>query len=92
MARFTPRDVREILQLLEDGINLMPRRDKLEKMRMRSKIRRQAIWLSGLTNPTPEMVFRGLGERLSDLFSSYPYGFSDRVKKLLEEKTHLRAV
>ena len=86
MAGLSPGDVREILQMLEDGISLMPRAGKMEKMKMRSKIRRQSNWLSGLSSPTPDMLFHKLQERLSDVFSLYPYGFSDRVKKLLEEK------
>jgi len=87
MARLNPRDVGEILQMLEDGINLMPKLDKREKMKMRIKIRKQFNWLSGLSNPTAEILLLKLEERLSDVFSLYPYGFSDTVKKLLEKKS-----
>ena len=86
MAGLSPGDVREILQMLEDGIKLTSRLGKVEKMKMRSKIRRQSNWLSGLSSPTPDMFFHKLQERLSDVFYLYPYGFGDRVKKLLEEK------
>jgi len=86
MAGLSPGDVREILQMLEDGIKPVSRLGKVEKMKMRSKIRRQFNWLSGLSSPTPDMLFHKLQERLSDVFSLYPYGFGDRVKKLLEEK------
>jgi hypothetical protein len=65
MARLNPRDVGEILQMLEDGINLMPKLDKREKMKMRIKIRKQFNWLSGLSNPTAEMLLLRLEERLS---------------------------
>ncbi len=38
------------------------------------------------------MIFHRLGERVSDVFSLYPYGHSDRVKELLERKaTSLRS-
>lgn len=91
MARLNPGDVRDILQALEDGMSLMPKLDRMEKMRMRSKIRKQVTWLSGLNNPTAEMVLRGLQEKLSDALSRYPYGFGDSLKRLVEEKiTRLR--
>jgi len=87
VARLNQGDVREILQALEDGINFMPKLGKREKMKMRIKIRKQFNWLSELSNPTAEMLFYRLEERLSDVFSSYPFGFGDRVKKLLQEKS-----
>ena len=87
MARFDTRDVKEILDMLEDEISLIPKVDKIEKMKMRSKIRKQANWLSAWSNPTAEMIYNRLEERLSDVFSLYPYGFSDKVKKLLKAKS-----
>ena len=87
MARFDTRDVKEILDMLEDEINFIPKLDKIEKMKMRSKIRKQANWLLAWSNPTAEMIFQKLEERLSDVFSLYPYGFSDKVKKLLKVKS-----
>jgi len=87
MARLTPGDVREILQILEDGINLMPKLNKMEKIKIRSKIRKQYNWLLGLSSPTTDMIFHKLEERLSGVFSSYPYGFSDQLKKRLEGKS-----
>ncbi len=87
MSRLNPGDAKEILQMLEDGINLMPRLGKTEKMKMRSKIRKQFIWLLDLKNPTADMVFHQLETKLSDVFSLYPYGFSNKLKKLLEEKS-----
>jgi len=92
MPRLDTRDVKEILDMLEDEINFIPKLDKIEKMKMRSKIRKQANWLLAWSNPTAEMIYRRLEERLSDVFSLYPYGFSDRLKRLLIVKTErLRA-
>lgn len=87
MARFDTRDVKEILDMLEDEINIIPKLGKIEKMKMRSSIRKQANWLSAWSNPTAEMIYHRLEERLSDVFSLYPYGFSDKVKKLLKAKS-----
>ena len=86
MARLTPRDIQEILQALEDGIRFIPNVSKAEKLTMRNKIRKQFIWLSELSSPTAGMVFHELEKRLSDVFSLYPYGVSDKVKELLQEK------
>jgi len=87
MARLDTRDVKGILDMLENEINFIPKLDKIEKMKMRSKIRKQANWLLAWSNPTAEMIYQRLQERLSDVFSLYPYGFSDKVKKLLKVKS-----
>lgn len=86
MPRLGTRDVKEILDMLEDEINFIPKLDKIEKMKMRSNIRKQVNWLLAWSNPTAEMMYRRLEERLSDVFSLYPYGFSEKIKKLLKVK------
>ena len=86
MARLSSGDIQEILQVLEDGLRLIPKLSKSKKVAMRSKIRKQYAWLSGLIEPTAEMVVHDLGERLSDLFPLYPYGFADRLQELLKAK------
>lgn len=87
MPRLNPRDVREILDMLEDEISFMPKLDKTEKMKVRSKIRKQFNWISELSNPTADMIFDRLEARLSDVFSLYPVGFNDKLKRLLKEKS-----
>jgi len=87
MPRLDARDVKEILDMLEDEISFIPKLDKIEKMKMRSKIRKQANWLLAWSNPTAEMIYQRLEERLSDVFSLYSYGFSDKVKKLLKVRS-----
>jgi hypothetical protein len=79
-------DVKEILKMLEDELNLMPKLDKIEKIRMRSKIRKQANWLLGSINPTANRLYNGLEDRLPEVFSRYPYGFSHQLTHFLEEK------
>ncbi len=93
MARLGPDDVKEILQILEDAIHLMPKLDKMDKIRIRSKIRKQYSWLSTLSDPNVDTIYRRLEERLSDVFSLYPFGFADRIKKILAQKlAHFRSV
>lgn len=86
MACLDQRDVREILQTLEEGIRFMPRIATVEKMKMRRRIRKQFNWLLELNDPTAEMIFYKLEERLPDVFPLYHYGFRERLRKLLEEK------
>jgi hypothetical protein len=57
MPRLDTRDVKEILDMLEDEINFIPKLDKIEKMKMRSNIRKQANWLLTWSNPTAEMIY-----------------------------------
>ena len=86
MARLSTRDVQEILQVLEDGLRLIPKLSKPKKVTMRHKIRKQYAWLSGLIDPTAEMVVHDLEKRLSDLFPLCPFGFTDRLQELLKKK------
>jgi len=93
MARLRPDEVKEILQILEDGIHLIAKLDKMDKIRIRSKIRKQYGWLSMLSDPNVDTIYRKLEERLSDVFVLYPFGFGDRVKKTLARKlAHFRSV
>ena len=86
MSRLNRRDVTEILELLEDGLNAIPRLEKVEKMKMRAKIRQQENWLAASDNPSPEKVLIKLKDRLSEIFRSYPHGFSDKLGDLLKSK------
>jgi len=75
--------------MLEDGISSIPKLGKIEKMKMKSKIRRQGGWISALGSPSGEMIYQRLEERLSDIFPSYSYDFRDRLKRLLQDKSKL---
>ena len=86
MARLIARDVTAILQYLEDGIRLIPKMNRAEKMAARSRIRRQFSWLSQLSAPTAGMVLNELEQRLPNLFPLYPMGFSEKLKELVKEK------
>jgi hypothetical protein len=73
--------VREILEMLEGELNRVPRLDKIEKMKMKGKIRLQGNWLAAFGNPNPDKIIEKLEDRLHGLFSLYPYGFSERLKE-----------
>ena len=84
--RLSKRDVDEVLKMLEEELDSIPRLDKLEKMKMRSLIRRQENWLIALADPKPKKVLIKLEGRLRDIFRLYPAGFSDNVIELLDRK------
>ena len=86
MARLAARDVTTILQFLEDGIRLIPKIGRAQKMAARSKIRKQFSWLSQLTAPSAGMVLSELEQRLPDLFHLYPMGVREKLKDLVKEK------
>jgi len=86
MASFDKQEVKEILDLLEEELNLIQKLDKIEKMKIRSSIRKQANWIMGVRNPTTDRVYRILEDKLPDAFSVYPYEFSNKLRDLLEIK------
>jgi hypothetical protein len=87
MPRFNPQDIREILDMLEDEITSLRQLDRIEKMKMKGQIRRQIGWISALSNPSGEMIYQRLEDKLSHLFSLYSYDFKARIKRLLEDKS-----
>jgi hypothetical protein len=91
MEQFSKQDVREILEKLEYELDSIPKLEKIEKMKMRGKIRQQESWLLAFANPTPQKVLMKLQQRLADLFRLYPHGFSDEITELLKLKVaHLK--
>ena len=86
MARLREEDITEIIEVLEYELYRVPNLNKIEKMRIKTKIRHQVSWLSTVINPTPKRVFDKLKNRLPDVFLLFPYGFSDNLKEFLDEK------
>jgi len=89
MDRFSKHDVRDIIDMLESQLIIIPNMNKIEKMKMVSRIRKQSYWLLAFRNPTSERILKKLEARLSDLFSVCTYGFPDKLKELLELKIKL---
>ena len=86
MARLSDQDVTEIIEVLENELHGVPRLDRIEIMKMKTKIRHQASWLSSVLDPSPKKLFEKLKTRLPDVFFLLPYGFSENFKELLDEK------
>ena len=86
MSRFGKRDVTDILELLEKELDVLPKLEKVEKMKLRSKIRRQETFLLTLEDPKPAKVMLRLEGRLAEVFRLYSSSFKEKVGELLEEK------
>jgi len=86
MSRFGRRDVTEILELLEKQLDAVPRIEKVEKMKLRAKIRHQENWLMALEDPKPGKVILKLEGRLNEIFRLYPFSFKEKMSEVLEAK------
>jgi hypothetical protein len=86
MSRFGKRDVTGILELLEKELDAVPRLEKVQKMKLRSKIRQQENWLIAAENPKPDKILIKLEGRLAEIFRLYPHGFKAKLVELLEMK------
>lgn len=86
MASLEKSDALEIIKMLEDELNLIPKVDKMQKMKMRAKIRKQVGWLSSFRNPTGDRLYIGLEHRIPEVFSIFPYDFCNHLRDHLEIK------
>jgi hypothetical protein len=78
--------VTEILELLEGELDSLPRLDKVEKMKWRSRIRQQENWLTALDELKPDKVLVKMKARLSEVFRLYPPSFPEKLVELLKKK------
>ena len=84
MGRFGKREVTGIIEFLEKELDAVPRLERLEKMKLRSKIRQQEYWLMAAENPKPHKILDKLEGRLTDVFMLYPHGFKEELVELLD--------
>jgi hypothetical protein len=86
MTRFGKRDVTAIVELLEKELDSVPRLDKVQKMKWRSRIRQQENFLMGVDDLKPDKIVQKLTGRLSEIFRLYPKGVSDKLVELIKLK------
>jgi hypothetical protein len=77
--------VRELSEMMEDQLQSVQGLDRIEKMKMKSKIRQQTILLGAILNPSPKIIIEKIQKKMPDVYSALPYGFRDELKKFLEE-------
>ena len=86
MGKLGKRDVTEILELLEGELDAVPRLEKVEKMKWRSRIRQQENWLIALDELKPDKVLMKLKGRLPEVFRLYPASLSEKLVEMLKKK------
>ncbi len=86
MERLSKNDVREIVEMIEDELSAIPKLDRIQRMKMRAKIRQQENWLLAYGNPTVERISTRLQGRLSEIFNLCSHGFSEKLDELLKLK------
>ena len=86
MSRLSEDDVREFVEILEEQLQSVPQLDRIEKMRMKTKVRHQAAYLRTILNPTPKRVLDKLRSKMPEVFRAMPYDVSDTLQDFLDEK------
>lgn len=82
---FTPNDIEKIRQLFEDGLKRAKGVDRLDKIKIRAKIRREISLISSLKNPTTDMLLGRWKYKLSEVFSQFPQQFGNELKSHLQK-------
>ncbi|UCD88650.1 MAG: hypothetical protein JSW04_09265 [Desulfobacterales bacterium] len=80
-----PRHIEKLRKIFEDGLMRVQQLDRIERMQMRSKIRREISFVSSWKNPKAEIIITRWESRLSDVFSLFPHRFKDDLTMLLQE-------
>ena len=81
---FKSKHTEKIRQMFEDGLKRVQQLDKIERMKMRSKIRREISLVASWKNPKADMILTRWESRLSDVFSIFPRRFKDDLTLLLQ--------
>lgn len=81
----TPNEIEKMRQLFEDGLKRAKGVDRVEKIKIRAKIRREISLLSSLKNPTTDMVLSRWKYKLSEVFSLFPQHFGNDLKSYLQK-------
>ncbi len=85
-----PHDIEEIRLLFEDALKRIQRIDRIERIKIRGRIRRELNNIIGWKNPTPDRILRRWENKLSDVFSLFLHWFRDDLKKMLSIKIKKR--
>ena len=85
-----PHDIEDLRLLFEDALKRVQKIDKIERIKIRSKLRRELNNISGWKNPTPDRILKRWDSRLSEVFSLLPNWFRDDLQKMLSTKLKKR--
>jgi hypothetical protein len=85
-----PHDIEDLRLLFEDALKRVQKIDKIERIKIRGKIRRELNNIMGWKNPTADRIIKRLDSRLCNVFSVLPYWFRDDLLKMLSTKLKKR--
>lgn len=85
MARLSEDTINEMTEMIESQLQCVQGLDRIEKMKMKTKIRQQSKWLGAVLNPSPKVLMEKIQKKMPDVFAALPYGFRDELKDFLEE-------
>jgi hypothetical protein len=83
-------DIEDIRLLFEDSLKRTKKVGRIEKMRIRGRIRLQLSHLIVWRNPTPERVLSRWDNKLQDVFLLFSNRFRDELRTLLTKKIKKR--
>ena len=84
MAHLSNRDIQDILKLFENELNLLIRKNKLEKMEIRKRIKDAVGPISEMDIRNSQIFMDIVEEKLHDIFDLFVDGYEFRRK--LERK------
>ena len=79
----SPRDIEATRRMFEDVLRRTRKVGRVEKMKLRSSVRRELSLASVLAQPTPEGLLSRWEEKLSEVFSIMSHRFKDDLKRLI---------
>lgn len=79
-------DTEDIRKMFEDMLRCIRNIDRIEKMKIRGRIRRELSHNLVWKKPTPDRILSRWENKLPDVFSLSPHGFRDDLKTLLAKK------
>ena len=86
MTSLDNKDIREILKLFENELNLLVRIDKFEKMEIRKRIKDAIMPISDMDIRKPNIFMDIVEDKLHDVFDLFIDGYEFR-KKLVRKLT-----
>jgi hypothetical protein len=88
MPSLSDNDMREILKMFEDQLNLLIRMDKLEKMDVRKKIMDVILPIFEMDIHQPKIIMEIVEDKLHDVFDLFidGYEFKKKLAREINEK------
>ena len=86
------KTIQEILELFENQLSLLIRMDKLEKMKIRKRIRDVVLLTLGMDIRHPKIFMNIMEDKLNDVFSLFHdrIGFKKKLARKIDKKLKIK--